>query len=144
MTAEGQLRQAIVDLWADDAAVRAGAAGTLTTLAFDMTDIRSAQPALTVALVDPDPEVRRAVLAAVEIRADLGADVGMAVPALFTLAEDPDAEVRASAWRGLFFANRRLGDDRLRCVEPAVRAACADPDPRVRRHAGDILRSWAA
>jgi hypothetical protein len=143
MKRSADLRTAIAELWSDDARVREAAANRFADLVdLDLVDIRSAQPALTVALADPDPGVRKAACRATSVRADLGGDVGMGVPALFRLTGDENAETREFAWRALYWANRRFGDATLVCMAGTVRAALDDPDPVVRRYAENILGAW--
>ncbi|MEO8701259.1 MAG: hypothetical protein ABI867_14510 [Kofleriaceae bacterium] len=126
------LRTAIAELWSADAPTRAAAAERLNAMASDLVDIRTAQPALTWAMSDPDPAVRLAAVRATHERVmGGGADVRLAVPALIELAADPDVEVRWFVWATLDLANDR--GNFLAQLPAVVKRGRADPDPNVAR-----------
>lgn len=103
-----KMKAAVAELWSEDADAQCKAAADLYKWVSEMEDIRAAQPALTMCLLNADQAVKRAALKTVEYRAELGADIGMAVPALESLLEDPEPEIQDMAWRALQFADQRL------------------------------------
>ena len=119
---------------------RVAAAGELTRRAADLQDIRGAQPALAVAMVDPDPLVRRAAVEATHERVMAsGCDVRLAFPALSFVVHDEDAETRRLAWATVSIADGRRHSRFLPPFRAAALAALHDPDDEVRHYASRIL-----
>ena len=95
-------------------------------------DIRSALPALVVALGDSDPDVRAWAAQAV---GDIGANAADAVPALTELLEKGDEGSRNSACMAL----GQIGPA-AKAALPALRAALSDKSQDVRRFAARAIQ----
>jgi hypothetical protein len=118
---------------------RREAATALLALSSEIRDIRAAQPALVVAILDPDDELRRrAVRATLERVESVGADVRLAFPALLRAVNDRDLEVRRMSWTIVGMADTRH-DAARRAFAAAAATASQDPDEAVRRAATTAL-----
>jgi hypothetical protein len=119
---------------------RRDAAVALMKLAVDVHDIRAAQPALALALLDDDLALRRAALDATLERVEgAGADVRLAFPALMRLVNDEDASIRRDAWATLALSDARSTKARGAFIEIARRAS-EDADSEVREWAARALQ----
>jgi HEAT repeat protein len=96
---------------------------------------RFALPDLIAALNDPDPEVRRAAVNAVQAVQPADAPPSeLLVRSIALDLQSPDAGIRLLAVRTLGRFGRRAG-----VVAESVQGLLADPDPDVRRAAADAL-----
>jgi hypothetical protein len=122
LRADHELRVRIAPVWTEpDPGRRADLLADLLPLANDLVDLRVVQPALTVALFDPDVRVCRTAAEVTRARADEGSDVRLAMPALLMIADHPEAEVRATVRTIFRIADRR--HDAARAVFAAHAAA---------------------
>ena len=124
----------------DDVQLRKNAALALGILAgawFDPSwsklDIKSALPALIVALQDSEPNVRAWSAQAI---GEIGPDAEVAVPELITLLSDPDVGSRNSACIAL----RGIGPP-AKTALPMLRNSLSDPSQDVRRFAELAIKS---
>ena len=124
----------------DDVQLRKNAALALSVLAggwFDPTwsklDIKTALPALVVALQDSEPNVRAWSAQAI---GEIGPDAESAVPELITLLSNPDEGSRNSACIAL----RGIGPA-AKTALPVLRNSLSDPSKDVRRFAELAIKS---
>ena len=124
----------------DDVHLRQNAALALNVLAggwYDLSwpkvDIRSALPALVVALKDSEPNVRGWSAQAI---GSIGPEAKGAVPDLITLLSNPDEGSRNSACIGL----RGIGPD-AKAALPALTKSLADSSKDVRQFAALAIQS---
>lgn len=124
----------------DDVQLRENAALALSLLAgawFDPSwsklDIKTALPALVVALHDSEPNVRAWSAQAI---GEIGPDAESAVPELITLLSDPDEGSRNSACIAL----RGIGPP-AKTALPMLRNSLSDPSKDVRRFAELAIKS---
>ncbi|GIJ44666.1 hypothetical protein Val02_15520 [Virgisporangium aliadipatigenens] len=137
---EPVLRDLVAPLYATgDPQVRCRVLTLLAELAVDMVDLRAAQPAVAVALFDPEPQVCVLAAQVIKERAWHGADVRLAFPALGLLAESPDARVRSAVWEAFLATDARHDTALGRLADVAARVA-GDPDWALRRCAENVLR----
>jgi hypothetical protein len=106
----------------------------LRAMASDMVDIRAAQPAIVVAMLDADARVRRLATELTAYRADEGCDVRLAFAALLQATQDTDAAVRKAAWLAVSIADGRHAP-LLEVLRDAANAALGDADAEIRTYA---------